>query len=237
MKTSKQNLIQSLDAIEKAIKYQFKDRQLLTTAFTHSSYAKIHNEPSNERMEFLGDALLDFVVAQYLYENYPDKNEGEYTQVRSDVVDTLSLYREIQSLGLGEYLLVGNSMLVKDNDDKNKKLYADLYEALLCAIYFDGGLNQARRFIFDTLCKEMGEAMRFETVTHDFKTMLKEASEKKKFSVEYVLDKKEGTDNRPVFYYFVKVNGKNCGEGYGNSIREAQNYAAKRALKSLDLYR
>lgn len=205
------------------------------TAFTHSSYAHKRGGSSNERMEFLGDALLDFVVAKYLYDKYPNRNEGDYTLVRADVVDTNSLSREVAELGLIDYLLVDQSFTKQEvNLKKNKKLYADLYEAVLCAIYLDGGLEQAERFIFATLKKELGEAMYIEA-GRDFKTMLKEASEKQHFSIQYVLLKKEGSDDSPIFFYSVLVDGVVSGEGYGSSIKEAQSYAAKRALRKLNL--
>lgn len=227
--------MQSLNTIQQILKYNFKNTDLLVTAFTHSSYAHKRGVDSNERMEFLGDALLDFVVAKYLYNKYPNRNEGDYTLVRADVVDTNSLSREVAELGLMDFLLVDQGFTKQDvSFKKNKKIYADLYEAVLCAIYLDGGLDQAEKFIFATLKKELGEAMYVET-GRDFKTLLKEASEKQNFSIQYVMLKKEGSDDSPIFYYSVLVDGVVAGEGYGSSIKEAQSYAAKRALKKLKL--
>ena len=236
MKTSKTNLMQSLDKLQKALQYTFKDDSLLLTALTHSSYAHNNGGNNNERMEFLGDAILDFVVAEYLYQRFPNRTEGDYTLVRADVVDTNSLAREAQELGLIDYLLVSSGFLKQGvSINKNKKLYADLYESVLCAIYLDGGLDQAKRFIFKTLKKELNESMHFES-SRDFKTLLKEAGEKLHFSIEYLLQKREGTDDNPTFYYSVLVNDQLAGEGYGSSIKEAQAYAAKRALKKLNLF-
>ena len=134
-----------------------------------------------------------------------------------------------------DFLLVDQGFTKQDvSFKKNKKIYADLYEAVLCAIYLDGGLDQAEKFIFATLKKELGEAMYVET-GRDFKTLLKEASEKQNFSIQYVMLKKEGSDDSPIFYYSVLVDGVVAGEGYGSSIKEAQSYAAKRALKKLKL--
>ena len=156
--------MQSLNTIQQILKYNFKNTDLLVTAFTHSSYAHKRGVDSNERMEFLGDALLDFVVAKYLYNKYPNRNEGDYTLVRADVVDTNSLSREVAELGLMDFLLVDQGFTKQDvSFKKNKKIYADLYEAVLCAIYLDGGLDQAEKFIFATLKKELGEAMYVET--------------------------------------------------------------------------
>ena len=118
--------------------------------------------------------------------------------------------------------------------NKNKKIYADLYEALLCAIYLDGGLNEAKKFIFSTLREELDQAMYIEA-GRDFKTLLKEAAEKNRFDLKYILLRREGTDNNPTFYYAAMVDGKSMGEGYGSSVKEAQSYAAKRALKKMNL--
>ena len=206
------------------------------TALTHSSYAHTNGGTHNERMEFLGDAILDFVVAEYLYQKYPNRNEGDYTLVRADVVDTNSLARESQELGLVDYLLVSSGFIKQDvNINKNKKLYADLYESVLCAIYLDGGLHCVKNFIFRTLKKELNDSMHFES-SRDFKTLLKEAGEKLHFSIEYLLNKREGSDNNPTFYYSVLIDGQIAGEGYGSSIKQAQAYAAKRALKKLNLF-
>ncbi len=178
---------------------------------------------------------MNFVVAEYLYENYPEKDEGDYTLARSEVVDTNSLYREISQRGLINYLLVGNKSLKYEvNLGKNKKLYADLYESILCAIYLDGGINQAKRFIYDTLSKELNEAALCIDYKN-YKTTLKEAGEKNRFNIEYVLDKRVGSDNAPIYYYSALIDGKKMGEGYGSSIKEAENYAAKRALRNLNL--
>lgn len=227
--------MQSLTQIQQVLRYEFKNTDILIVAFTHSSYSHKFGGPCNERMEFLGDALLDFVVAEYLYKKYPNKNEGDYTLVRSDVVDTDSLSREIAQLGLIDYLLVDASFARQNiSIAKNKKLYADLYEAILCAIYLDGGFEEAKKFIHTTLNKELNEAM-YKESTRDFKTMLKEASEKQHFSVRYILNKKEGTDDSPTFYYHVLINDVIAGEGYGGSIKEAQSYAAKHALRKLNL--
>jgi len=227
--------MQSLKLIQQILQYDFKNQEFLISALTHSSYANKHGESSNERMEFLGDALLDFVIAEYLYEKYPNRNEGDYTLVRADVVDTNSLSREIDQLGLIDYLLVDSSFARQTiTVTKNKKLYADLYEAILCAIYLDGGLSSAKKFIYRTLKKDLNNAMYIEA-GRDFKTLLKEAGEKNHFTVKYVLNKKEGTDDNPTFYYSVFIDDELAGEGYGSSIKEAQSYSAKRALRKLNL--
>lgn len=235
MKTLKTSLMRDLQLIQKKIKYNFKNQELLITAMTHSSYSHVHGGSSNERMEFLGDALLDFVVAEVLYNKFPERNEGEYTLVRADVVDTDSLSREIDQMGLMDFLLVGKGL---DRQGislaKNKKIYADLYEAVLCAIYLDGGLGAAKSFIFSTLKEELEQAMYIEA-GRDFKTILKEAAEKNHFDLKYILQRREGTDNNPTFYYAALVDGKNMGEGFGSSVKEAQGYAAKRALKRMNL--
>jgi ribonuclease-3 len=234
LNTTKSGLVSSINEIEDIIKYTFKNKNLLLKAFTHSSFT--HDKSlTYERLEFLGDALLDFVVAEYLYKNYPEKDEGDYTLARSEVVDTNSLFREISQMGLIDYLLIGNKSLNTDiSSGKNKKLYADLYESVLCAIYLDGGINEAKRFIYDTLSKELNEAVLCVDF-RNYKTTLKEAGEKRRFNIEYVLDRREGTDNAPVYYYSVLIDGKKMGEGYGTSVKEAENYAAKRALKNLKL--
>ncbi|MDD6054404.1 MAG: ribonuclease III [Clostridiales bacterium] len=235
MKTLKTSLMRELPQVQAKIKYNFRNTEFLITALTHSSYSHVHGGPCNERMEFLGDALLDFVVAEVLYNKFPERNEGEYTLVRADVVDTDSLSREIDQMGLIDFMLVSSGLEKQGiSVNKNKKIYADLYEALLCAIYLDGGLSEAKKFIFSTLREELDQAMYIEA-GRDFKTLLKEAAEKNRFDLKYILLRREGTDNNPTFYYAAMVDGKSMGEGYGSSVKEAQSYAAKRALKKMNL--
>lgn len=227
--------MQSLNHVQQILQYNFKNSNLLISALTHSSYANKNGGECNERMEFLGDAILDFVVAEYLYEKYPNRNEGDYTLVRADVVDTNSLSKVINDLNLIDFLLVDVGFAKQGiNLNKNKKLYADLYESVLCAIYLDGGLEPVKKFVYTTLKKELKDAMYLAT-GRDFKTLLKEAGEKHHFEVKYIMQKKEGTDDNPTFYYSVLINDEVMGEGYGSSIKEAQSFSAKRALKKLKL--
>lgn len=139
-----------LREIEKRIGYEFKDKSLPETAFTHSSYANERKLRSNENMEFFGDAILEFLVSEYLYKNFPDKNEGDFSRARAAVVSRDSLFLAVKKMGLEEFLLISNAQALATENSKIK-LFANLFEAVLCAVYLDGGLSAAEKFVFSHL--------------------------------------------------------------------------------------
>ena len=139
---------QELEKMQKNIQYKFKNLELLKTALTHTSYAYDHNIESNEKLEFLGDSILEFVSSQYIYKNYSKLREGEMTKVRATVVCEASLYKIAKQHKFSEYLYIGKSEQQSKGNEK-PAILADSVEAVIAAIYLDGGLEPACKFIIE----------------------------------------------------------------------------------------
>lgn len=208
---------------------QFKNPALLRQAFIHRSFLNEHKNEisSNERLEFLGDAILSYVVSSWLYERQPDKPEGVLTNIRSKLVNTRSLARLSSSLGLGDKL-----MLSKGEEEgggrTNPSLLADTYEAVIGAIYLDQGLIQVKNFIFSTLLNNTSD---LESDLKDSKSLLQEISQAKGYSSPvYKIVSESGPDHLKEFTVSVEINGTPAGQGSGKNKREAETQAAKSAL-------
>lgn len=221
--------------LEKKIGYTFKNKKLLTTALTHSSYANEHKntaKESNERLEFLGDSVLGLVVSEYMYKNYKKYPEGELTKLRASTVCEQSLYKDALAIGLGEYLFLGRGE-EQANGRERTSILADAFEALLGAVYLDGGFEKAKDVILpllrDTIhLAEKGKAFR------DSKTILQEIVQKNKEEVlEYVLVSESGPDHDKSFVVEVHLNSNVIGKGTGKSKKEAEQSAAQKALQLL----
>lgn len=211
--------------IEKIIEYNFKDKKLLETAFTHSSYANINHLQSNERLEFLGDTVLSTIISERIY-NDMDYNEGQLSKLRSKIVSMHPLALLIEKLSLVKFLQYAGSNNRANITDNMK---ADLMEATIGAIYIDGGLEEARKFVrrnFFPLISEMEKL----TVLEDAKSYLQEKL--KNDSIKYTTTKK-GSDHNPIFTATVIINGEAMGRGSGGSKRQAETLAAEDALKKL----
>ena len=213
--------------VERKIGYVFNNKALLKNAFVHSSYAYAQNLADNERLEFMGDAILDVIVSEYLYKKYPKCTAGQLTQFRASVVSADGLRPIVDKLGILDHLLVyGTSAKI---NTLSKKIESNLYEAVLCAIYLDGGLDAATKFVMKTLKKSMDNVLRQET--KDYKTRVQEYCQQKHMSVEYQLEIKTGPDNKPNFAYSLLVDGKVVSHGNGSSIKEAQQAAAQKLVE------
>ena len=136
--------------LQKNIGYQFEDESLLNKAMTHTSYAYENNVESNEKLEFLGDSILEFISSKYIFKNYPNLKEGEMTKVRAEVVCEASLYEVASRHNFSDFLLVGKSER-SCNGNKKMAVMADSVEAIIAAIYFDAGLAEAEKFIVENL--------------------------------------------------------------------------------------
>lgn len=213
--------------------YQFRDTGLLTTAMTHSSYANEHRDQhiqNNERLEFLGDSILGLVSADYVYHRYPHLPEGQLTKLRAAVVCEKTLYEVAKELGLDQLLLLGRG---EENGGGRKRpsILADSVEALIGAIYLDGGLEPARAFILSFLpakvdLAEAGGAFR------DYKTALQEIVQKnRQETLSYHLSGESGPDHDKRFTVQVLLNSNIFAEGTGRSKKEAEQMAAKAALE------
>jgi len=216
--------------IEQKIGYNFKDKKLLRTALTHSSYAnELHRGENNERLEFLGDAVLSIVVADYIFHLYSDKKEGELTKLRASLVCESTLAGYARQLGLGGKLLLGRGEQHSGGADR-PSILADAFEALIAAIYLDGGMEEARRFVLSFTKKEIEHpAVRR---TADYKTTLQEIVQQNEGErLEYVLVGESGPDHNKHFVVEVHLNSNVIGKGGGRSKKEAEQQAARAALE------
>ncbi len=219
--------------LEKELGYRFRNRKLLENALTHSSYAneKWKNSlASNERLEFLGDSILGFVVAEYLYRRYPDHPEGDLTRMRADLVCETSLAQVAEGLHLGRFLLLGHGEEQGGGRTRNS-INADAVESLIAAAYLDGGF-QAAKGIVDRLI--LADAATGQPRNADFKTALQELVQRKKNQVlSYQLLEESGPDHDKTFRVEVTLNGQVVGVGSGSSKKRAEQAAAEEAIERL----
>lgn len=221
-----------LEKLEEAIGYTFRNKELLKIAMTHTSYANEHNCESNEKLEFLGDSILEFVSSDYIYRTYAKLKEGEMTKVRATVVCENCLHRIAQRLNFSDFLYVGKSE-TQNYGNKRPAVMADSVEAVIAAIYFDGGLEKAKDFIISILKDEI------ETATHevgmkDYKTVLQEILQVHgDVKIEYILNKTEGPDHNKTFYTEVRCNGETLAHGVGKSKKTAEMLAAQKAIEKI----
>lgn len=219
-----------MEDFELKIGYNFKNIELLKTAFTHTSYANERKISSNEKLEFLGDAILEFVVSDYLYANYKKLKEGEMTKVRATVVCEESLHQVALKYHFDDLLYLGKGEKISGGNHK-KAILADSVEAVIAAIFLDSGLEEAKKFILDNL-KEAIEQSSKSVGQKDYKTVLQEKLQKHgTVHIEYSIIKEEGPDHDKTFVAEVKCNGKQLAVGQGNTKKQAEMEAARVALE------
>ena len=222
-----------MDKIEKSIGYTFKNKELLANALRHTSYAYENNTTSNEKLEFLGDSILEYISSEYLFTHYKNLKEGEMTKVRATVVCEKSLYKIAQKHKFDEYIKVGKS---EKHTHGNKKpaIMADSVEAIIAAIYLDGGIEPAKEFIIENLKDEIEIATK-NVGDKDYKTVLQEKlQENGDIKIEYRIIKESGPDHDKTFEAEVEVEGKVLAKGIGKSKKAAQMQAAKKALEIIN---
>lgn len=217
--------------IESKLGYSFKDRNLLNLAFIHRSYINEHKEVANhnERLEFLGDSVLNMLVADYLYRYLPSTPEGELSVLRSRLVEANSCFTYVQKYDLGKYLLLGKGERMNDGRGR-ESILADLFEAIIGAIYLDGGIEAAKRFLFKNFSVEIDAILKMPL--RNFKALLQDYCQKKfQQTPSYKVLTEEGPDHSKIFKIAVVVSDKEVGVGQGPSKKEAQQSAAEEALK------
>ena len=220
----------NIEKLEENIRYTFKNKQLLKTALTHTSYAYEHGVQSNEKLEFLGDSILEFVSSEYMYNKYTNLKEGELTKVRATVVCEKSLYKIAKLHNFSEFLYLGRSEIMTGGN-KRPAILADSVEAVIAAMYIDGGLEPAKRFIIDNLKDEIEVATKH-VGEKDYKTVLQEELQKNgDVKIEYKIIKEYGPDHDKTFEAEVYLNGKALATGVGKSKKGAEMQAAKKALE------
>lgn len=224
-----------METLEKKLGYAFRDPALLQAALYHSSYANEHRGAhiaSNERLEFLGDAVLGFVTAEHLYKKHPDLPEGDLTRIRAALVCEESLHEVAQTLSLGAHLCLGKGE-EQGGGRRRPSILADATESVFAAVYLDGGIEAARELIHRVLLDKEREEL-VEERRRDYKTELQELVQRKSDQVlRYELTGSSGPDHAKEFAFRVTLNGVTVGEGTGRSKKEAEQSAACAALAHL----
>lgn len=220
-----------MSELEKKIGHTFKNQQLLTEALSHSSYANENKKTrrSNERLEFLGDSVLSIVVSEYLFEHFSRFPEGELTKTRASIVCEKSLHVFAKQIGLGEHLLLGKG---EENTGGRERpsILADAFEALIAAIFLDGGMEAARKFILGFIPSDI-KIENGDTVM-DYKTVLQEIIQQNpEEKITYRLVDEQGPDHNKTFTVSVCLNSNAIGTGQGRSKKQAEQNAAKEALE------
>ena len=218
-----------LEEIENKLGYHFHDRRLLEHALCHSSYANERHWDklmNNERLEFLGDAVLELATSEYLYQNYPTMPEGEATRTRASIVCEQTLALCARDLGLGEWLRLGKGEELTGGRDRDS-ITSDAMEALLGAIYLDGGFANAKEFVHHFILNDIEHKKLF----YDSKTILQEQIQSEtEEPIHYELVKEEGPDHNKRFTVNVVLGEKVLGSGSGRTKKAAEQEAAYRAL-------
>ncbi|SDK44182.1 ribonuclease III [Natronincola ferrireducens] len=219
--------------LQETLNYKFKDLELLKEALTHSSYAnesKTKKAKYNERLEFLGDSILGLVVSEYIFMTYKHLPEGELTKVRANVVCEPSLAVQARGINLGKYLLLGKGEDFTGGRQR-ESILADAFEALIGAIYIDGGIEVTKRFILGKFLESIDLATKG-SLFRDYKTLLQELLQSKTSEkITYHVVREHGPDHNKSFDVEVLIGNKVIGRGSGKSKKEAEQRAAQEAIK------
>ena len=232
MKLNKINL-DNIHSFEKNIGYEFKEKKHILEALTHSSYSNENKEYEfNERMEFLGDSVLSIVISEYLFENEKKLPEGELTKIRANIVCEESLSEAANIINLGKYLLLGKGEEATGGRERISIL-ADAYEAIIAAIFLDGGIEKSKEFILKNM-QDIIIKSRKGKIFRDYKTYLQEILQNNgSVEILYKLIDEQGPDHNKKFIMAVYLNEKEIGRGIGKSKKEAEQSAAKKAIESI----
>lgn len=224
-----------LETIQQNIGYSFREMGLLREALTHTSYSNEHRrskEKNNERLEFLGDSVLSFIISEYLFDQQNPLPEGVLTKVRASVVRESTLKNMAVKIGLGECLFLGKGEIAGGGQER-ASILADATEALIAAVYLDGGIDVARKFVLDNMMQPIEESLKGKAV-QDYKTRLQEELQKnKKVQIRYQLEEESGPDHDKTFKMSVLVCDQPIGFGVGKSKKEAEQKAAQSALEKI----
>lgn len=221
-----------LSILEENINYSFRNKELLKKALTHTSYANEHHVESNEKLEFLGDSILEFISSKYIYNNFRFLKEGEMTKVRADVVCEKSLYKVALKHNFSDFLYLGKSQLMT-KESARPAILADSVEAVIAAIYFDSGLEEAEKFIVENLKDEISIASK-NVGMKDYKTVLQEKLQVHgDVDIKYTILEEKGPDHDKTFVAQVSCNGKKLAIGEGKNKKTAEMNAAHRALDNI----
>lgn len=220
-----------MEALQQKLNYTFRERELFQTALTHSSYANEHRCRSNERLEFVGDSVLGMVTAEFLFRRFPDMPEGRMTKLRAELVCEQSLGEVAERLELGRCLRLGRGEELSGGRERISIL-ADCVEAVIAALYLDGGMSPAKAFIDANILSRLSDENCL--LIRDYKTELQELIQQKPGrALTYELTGESGPDHMKRFTVSVAMDGEPLGSGEGRTKKEAEQMAAKAALESM----
>lgn len=225
-----------LENLEERIEYAFKDRSLLLRALTHSSYANECQveQGDNEQLEFLGDTIIGFVVGEYLLVNHPDFSEGRLSKLRAQLVSSSSLFRSASALQLGRFLRLGKGA-EKSDGRKKPAVLVDATEALVAALYLDGGMDAARRFVLKQLEADLKDIRSGRFIFCDFKSRLQERLHSlREAPPEYSIIDESGPGHRRQFSVRLTIEGEPTAQGRGATKKSAEQDAARQALETVE---
>ena len=221
------------EELEKNIGYTFSDKSLIKNAMCHSSYSNEHKDArSNERLEFLGDAILDMIVSERLYDIHGSVNEGVLSKMRAAIVREESLAFLARGIKLNEYILLGQSEKMAQGNERASVL-SDCFEAVVAAIFKDGGFGAAKEWLDTIIETRMYEKPAL--LYCDYKTILQEHLQKSKNNVRYVVVKESGPDHQKLYEVEALVNNKCVGKGANKTKKQAEQDAARDALKNYEV--
>jgi len=228
------NSMKGLKGLEKILQVKFKDISLLDTAITHRSYLNENGaKSSNERLEFLGDAVLELIISEYLFSKYPEREEGDLTSFRAAVVRTTTLAQTSRDLGFGKFLKMSKGEEDSGGRDKDY-LLANLFESILGAMYQDQGYTTCKEYLHRVLIPQIDYIVK-ERLDIDPKTKLQEVTQSMfKETPLYEVLKEKGPDHNKLFTVQAKISSKNLGVGKGSSKQRAEEKAAEKSLKLLE---
>ena len=223
-------MVNNFEILEKSLGYIFNDKNILKTALTHTSYAYENKVKSYERLEYLGDSILEFISSKYLYENFQNLSEGEMTKVRAYAVCEDSLYKIALKHNFSDFLYLGKSEKATNNN--KKAILADTVEAVIAAMYLDSqDINKVQNFILENI-KEQVEFASHNVGVKDYKTVLQEKLQKHgEVQIKYTIINEDGPDHNKTFTAEVECDGKKLAIGCGRSKKQAEMEAARKAIE------
>jgi ribonuclease III len=229
----KTSILSNISKFEDIIKYKFKNKEYILEALTHSSYSNENKSYSfNERLEFLGDSVLGIVISDYLFKNEQELPEGELTKLRANIVCEESLSDVAKDINLGSHILLGRGEEATGGRER-ASILADAFEAVIAAIYLDGGIEYAKLFVLDHMKEIIQDSIKGR-IFRDYKTHLQEVIQSKgESNIVYNLVEEIGPDHNKRFVMQVKLDDEVLGRGEGKSKKEAEQSAAKQALRRM----
>lgn len=229
----KGNILRNISKFEKIISYEFNNKEYILEALTHSSYSNENKSYAfNERLEFLGDSVLSIVISEYLFKNETELPEGELTKLRANIVCEESLSDVAKEIQLGTHMLLGRGEEATGGRDR-VSILADAFEAVIAAIYLDGGIENARVFVLTQMEEIIQDSIKGR-IFRDYKTHLQEVIQSQgESNIVYDLVEEIGPDHNKKFVMQVKSDGEMLGTGQGKSKKEAEQSAAKQALRRM----